>query len=464
MSGPLTIVSPVFAKRTASLAGPQADAFAWADARAGGGAAYMLLALERYNARSQRSWREYRACEMAEFVRAQCAGGGDSHLCVSEIVLADAPCLTYLDLELKFTDADARAKAEAAGYADAWPPPVASLAAARDALLDALAADLRARASLPADAEFDYALSSAHKESKWSCHATLDARVGASVLWRSNIDCRVCVLAARDRVARTHPLVAAIVDDGVYSRNRIMRCVGSSKAAEPCRMLRPLANEAVGGAQYACCGAPKTIEPAVFAQSLITLVRVPRTALGGTVPRTSRALPAAAGDDCVWTTTHFLAHRDHSVPLLVAARAAAALVPSAAARQRPASRRAAPLAQGGGLVGRICAHRTFAAYSPAPRFKESVDPRRFVLPCYGSHCDFAGTHGPGKAPTYLLLDMARGRWTQRCHNSRCVSAQERAAPERSMAPDLAHLCAAYMRDVWPGGTLVGGLAHRLGIA
>jgi len=459
MSGALQLASPLFAKRSASLAGPQSDAFDWADARAErSGAAYLLLALERHNARTNRSWREYRVCEAAAFVRAQCAGA-PAHFCWSEIVLADAPCRTYLDLEVKFSDAEPRRRAEAAGYAGAWPPSAAALDAARDALLGALAMQLRQRAALDDDAPIDYALSAAHKPAKWSCHATLDARDGASVLWRTNGDCRACVLATRDAVAKREPLVAAIVDDGVYSRNRIMRCTGSSKAAEPCRMLRPLAGELRDGPRRACCGAPRCMAPATLAASLITLARVERVDLDD-VPRLSGALPDA-GAECVWATAHYLARAEHRVDLLAVA---ATVAPTLPVKRRAASAYRAPPSADGGAAERVCAHRAFAVYQPARRFKESDDPRRFVLPCYGSHCDFAGTHGPGKAPVYLLLDMLRGRWTQRCHNSRCATARERRAPERVMPPDLARLCVAYMRDVWSGGALVGGLRHRLGLA
>lgn len=462
MSVPLELSSPVFAKRSASLAGPQHDAFAWADSRAGASrAAYVLLALERHNARAGRSWREYCAVEAAEFVRAQCAGRRE-HLFLCEIVPADAPCRTYLDLELKFSDAGAHAKAKAAGYDGTWPPDVVALDAARDALLAALACELRERAALGDSVPIDYALSAAHKASKWSCHATLDVRAGPSALWRTNADCRACVLATRDRVAKSHPLTAAIVDDGVYSRNRIMRCCGSSKAAEPCRMLRPLAGELQDGPQRPCCNAPQTMAPATLTASLITLVRVASSALPDGAPVTSRVLPPTGASRCVWTTAHFLARNAHEVPLLVAAERApaTALLPSA---PRASITRQPPSADGG-LVERICAHKTFAPYGPARTFKESSDPRRFVLPCYGTRCDFAGSHSVGKTPVYLLLDMLRGRWTQRCHNARCAAALERRAPERVMTPALAKLCMAYMRDVWHGGSLVGGLARRLGVA
>lgn len=451
-----------------------------------------------------KTWHRHRAYEILTFLnhigtgRPRSAVSGAYLMSFNEIVVG--PCKFFVDLDVKFHDAKSRAiSLEKLGVASIDEIPARCNELARQ-LLRGFVETLRALSGRPQLSPRDFIVTTAHKPgAKWSMHITLDGSTLGRELANNDDDGDAAAAAgANDSVAQhlasvvlatpgdsmaviatvihalrteDHAGLWHMVDEGVYTVNHPMRTYWSSKALEPERRLLTVDEPRA-----------TTMMPnmTTMLRSLITCIIVPRNS--GELQLHGQPSPAYAPHHWL-LSSHLLTNvgdaLDVDVPLLrceldpnvpISGRARSVKMP-ASTRQTGTRYSTASV-----HLDALVHSAEFAAYEPyamlAPQLSEEGD-LYLVVSCRGVRCETApdGVHSDNTHGVYIVCDLLRGQWFQKCHAGRCVERRARRGPDgvfprtQPLSPTQASYVSAYLKEDWPLGSAIGTqLAHALGIA
>lgn len=454
---------------------------------------FIELAIECGEPSVERTWRTYMACDLLQFTRQMVPEQQQRQaaLLYHEIIIEDAACKPYMDVEFTMT----AAKLAEHGFAntrDAVAALERLLPLLADVFVSLLAAKSgRTRLNVPDD----LMILTAHKQSKWSCHLILSPHDGPSVLFANNYACGRFVdneLLADARLLDSEKLLRYIIDAGVYGASRPMRMAYSSKYGETHRMLLPLGSQPVWRT-------PTTPRPhydaSVLERSSITCLAVDARVLddlgdelsshfsaplGGATAVAAAAESDSEEDDptaigwqpkepvapppaprCVLVTSSYVLARG-LMPHLTLLDVKDGDYERASMRML-LPRVPARVARGSSLVRSICGHDGLQRFDPIMPFKVARA-NCFYLSCATDACAYNGgtPHVNCTQPVYLALDPLDGSWSERCFATKCKDVAAALTGRRGMKwrthvmpPDLVQLCLEYLRTEYAPCRVLG---------